>query len=104
MENQINKKPVKVFSCGAVKAAIWADSRVVNNTVVEVHSIKIDRAYKDKDNNEWRHSNTFFGDDLLKVSLVAQEAYKYIRLRSFEPESETDRNDGVPQNEQNSHF
>jgi hypothetical protein len=104
MENKINKKPVKVFNCGAVKAAIWADSRVVNNTVVELHSVRIQRSYKDQDTNEWKNTNTFNAEDLPKVAVVAQEAYKYIRLRSFEPESETDRNDGVPQNEQNNHF
>jgi hypothetical protein len=84
MENQIKKNPVKVFTCGAVKAAIWADSRVVNNTVVEVHSVRIDRSYKDKDSNEWKHTNTFNTEDLPKVSIVAQEAYKFIRLRSPE--------------------
>jgi hypothetical protein len=84
MENTINKNPIKVFTCGAVKAAIWADSRVVNNTVVELHSARIDRAYKDKDSNEWKHTNTFNAEDLPKVAIVAQEAYKFIRLRSPE--------------------
>jgi hypothetical protein len=84
MDETIKKSPVKVFSCGPVKAAIWSDSRVMNNTVVEVHSVRIDRSYKDKDNDEWKHTNTFNAEDLPKVALVAMEAYKFIRLCSPE--------------------
>jgi hypothetical protein len=84
MEETTNKNPIKVFTCGAVKAAIWADSRVINNTVVEVHSVRIDRSYKDKDNGEWKYTTTFAAEDLPKVALVAMEAYKFIRLRSQE--------------------
>jgi len=75
-----------VFTCGAVKAAVWADSRVINNTVVEVHSVRIDRSYKGKDSGEWKHTNTFNAEDLPKVALVATEAYKWLRLRSQENE------------------
>ncbi len=86
MDETVKKNPIKVFSCGSVKAAIWADSRVINNTVVEVHSVRIDRSYKDKDNGEWKHTNTFAAEDLPKVALVAIEVYKHLRLRSFDQE------------------
>ena len=76
------KKPVKVFNCGPVQLAIWLDSKIINGTMVEAHSIKIDKSYKD--GNEWNHTNNLVAEDLLKVSLLAMEAYKYIRLRSFE--------------------
>ena len=77
-----NRGPVKVFSCGGVKAAIWADSRLLNDTIVEMHSIKVDRSFKDKDSDEWKSTNAFNCEDLPKVALVAMEAYKFIRLRS----------------------
>ena len=77
--------PIKVFQCGCVKAAIWTGPKVIDNTVVEVHSIRIDRSYKDKDSDEWKHTNTFNAADLPKVSLVASEAYKYVRMRTFAP-------------------
>lgn len=80
MEETANKNPIKVFSCGPVKAAIWSDSRIINDALVEVHSIKIDRSYKDGD--EWKHTNTFNTEDLPKVAMVATEAYKFLRVRS----------------------
>jgi hypothetical protein len=82
MEEKSKNNPIKVFQCGAVKAAIWTDSKVIDNAVVNVHSIRIDRAYKDKKDNEWKYTSTFYLEDLPKVSLVANEAYKFIRLRS----------------------
>jgi hypothetical protein len=93
MEDTAKNKPSKVFQCGPIKAAIWSDSKVKNNAVVEVHSINIDRSYRDGD--EWRHTNSFNVEDLPKVAMVATEAYKFIRLRSAEKNKagkiETDR-------------
>lgn len=87
MDETIKRSPDKSFSCGLVKAAIWADSRVINNTVVEVHSIIIDRSYKDKDDGEWKYTTTFAAEDLPKVAVVAMASYKWLRLRSFEPDN-----------------
>jgi len=93
MENQIKRNPIKVFTFGALKAAVWADSRVVNNSIVEMHSVKIDRTYKDKESNEWKHTDTFHAEDLPKLAVLATEVYKWLRLRSFEPESEQNSKD-----------
>ena len=82
MENTVEKNPIKVFRCGHVKAAIWSNSRIIDDTLTEVHSIKIDRSYKDKDSDEWKNTNTFNTEDLPKVTLVAMEAYKFIRLKT----------------------
>jgi len=87
MENTIKKNPIKVFQCGSVKAAIWVDSKVLNNAVVELHSIKIDKWYKDGD--DWKNTNTFNTEDLHKVAVVAMEAYKFIRLQSSEQNNES---------------
>ena len=78
------RKPIKTFSCGSVKAAIWAEPKVINNALVEVHSVRIDRSYKDKDNGEWKHTDSFDAGDLPKVAIVATEVYKYLKLRSFD--------------------
>jgi len=88
MENAVAKKPVKVFNCGPVKAAIWADSRIVNNVMVEVHSIRIDKSYKDGE--EWKHTNTFNVEDLPKVSVVAMEIYRFLRVHTSESDNNKD--------------
>lgn len=89
MEKKTEKSPAKVFSCGPVKAAIWSGSRIVNDTLVEMHSIRIDKSYKDKETGQWNSTHTFNAEDLPKVATVATEAYRFLRMRSFEPNKET---------------
>ena len=80
MAEKNNNNPKIVFRCGRIEAAIWEGQKVIDNTVVKVHTIRIDRSYKDGE--EWVHTNYFFTEDLPKVSLAANEAYKFIRLKS----------------------
>ena len=46
----------------------------------ELHPSGDLKAYKEGD--EWKYTNSFNIEDLPKVALVANEAYKYIRLKS----------------------
>lgn len=87
MEKTAKKKPNKVFSCGPVKAAIWLNCLEKNGTLVEIHSIRINKSYKDKENDEWKTTGSLSAEDLPKVAVVAMEAYKYIRMRSSEEDS-----------------
>lgn len=82
MDEKDAKKPVKTFSCGPIRATIWCNSRIMDDAVVEVHSVRISRSYKDGD--EWKNTNTFNTEDLPKVAILAKEAYKFIRVRSPE--------------------
>ena len=88
MKNAVAKKPVNVFNCGPIKAAIWADSRIVNNAMVEVHSVRIDKSFKDGE--EWKHTNTFNIEDLPKVSVVAMEIYRFLRVHTSESDNNKD--------------
>jgi len=103
MVDKDKNHPVKAFQCGRIKAAIWKGQKVINNAIVEVHTIKIDRSYKDGE--EWKHTNAFFDEDLPKVVVVANEAYKYLRMRTFTPgisqngnndDLQCDRDDSFP--------
>jgi|GEM_PF-796008 hypothetical protein len=82
MHDDMRNKPDKAFRCGAVQGAIWANRRVIDNAVVEVYSIRIDKAYKAGD--EWKRTTSFAPEDLPKVSVVAMACYEHLRLRSFE--------------------
>ena len=89
MENQANRRPPwMVLACGAVNGAVWVDDRIVGNEIVQMHSIKFDRSYKDKDDGQWKHTETFNAEDLPKVAVVAMEAYKYLRLRVYGDEQQ----------------
>jgi len=81
-ENDVKTRPIRVFRCGAVQAAIWADHRVINDTVVKHHSIRITKNYRQDD--EWKSTTTFAAEDLPKASIVAMEVYRYLRVRSFD--------------------
>ncbi len=84
MSTETKNRPIKVFTCGAVKAAIWSDSKIINNALVEMHSIKIDRSYKDKATGQWKNTSSFNVEDLPKIAALASEAYKFIRIRDFD--------------------
>jgi hypothetical protein len=72
-------KPEKKFSCGSISASIWANTKVVNGETVKFYSVTINKAYKEGE--DWKYTDSFNIEDLPKVSLVANEAYKYVRLR-----------------------
>jgi len=75
-------KPEKRFKCGPISASIWSQSKTVNDQMGKFYSINIDKTYRDGD--EWKHTNSFAAEDLPKVALVANEAYKHIRLQENE--------------------
>jgi len=74
------RKPEKKFSCGPVSASIWAKNKTVEGETVKFYSVTITKAYKEGE--DWKYTNSFNIEDIPKVALVANEAYKYVRLKS----------------------
>lgn len=74
------QKPEKKFNCGPISASIWTNTKTVNGETVKFYSVTINKAYKEDE--DWKHTDSFNIEDLPKVALVANEAYKYIRLKS----------------------
>ena len=74
------QKPEKKFSCGPVSASIWAKTKTVEGETVKFYSVTITKAYKEAE--DWKYTNSINIKDLPKVALVANEAYKYVRLKS----------------------
>ena len=72
------RKPEKKFSCGLVSATIWAKTKTVEGETVNFYSVTITKVYKEGE--DWKYTNSFNIEDMPKVALVANEAYKYIRL------------------------
>ena len=70
----------KTFRCGFVEASVWGQSEENKGEIVKRCTVKIQRSYKDEA-GQWNNTNTFPVDDLPKVSIVAQEAFKYLRLK-----------------------
>jgi len=73
-------KPEKKFSCGSISASIWANTKVMTGETLKLYSVTINKAYKEGE--DWKYTDSFNIEDLPKVALVANEAYKHIRLKS----------------------
>ena len=76
------KKPIKVFKAGGIRAAIWENTVTRNGNEVTVHSVQIDRTYKDGE--EFRRTSRFNVADLPKVRLVAAKAFEFLTLKPEE--------------------
>ena len=83
MESATNR-PVKVFFCGGVTGTVWVTPRVRGDKVVEVPSIRFDKSYEVE--GERKYTTAFFDEDLPKVALVAMEVYRFLKVRSVEPQ------------------
>jgi len=97
----MSDKPEKRIRYSPVSASVWAKSKTVNDKKIKFYSISISRVYKKKkddkngndsnDGNEWQYKKSFRLEDLPKVALVANEAYKYIILNSSNPQTEPEQ-------------
>ncbi len=76
-------KPVKVCFCDGVTGTVWITPRVKGDKVVEVPSIRFDKAYEVE--GERKYTTAFFDEDLPKVALVAMELYRVLKVRFVEP-------------------
>jgi len=78
MSKQTNEpksaRPVHEVRLGLVKAAIWANATREG----VIHNVTFERSYKDGD--EWKSTQSFGHDDLLKVAKLADQAHSWITL------------------------
>ncbi len=83
----MGNRPEKKFKCGAVEALVFGNEIDKNGRTVKVWNVVVQKWYLNKD-EEWKTTNRFDVNELPKVRLVTEEAYKYITLK------ESDWNDG----------
>ena len=74
------QKPVKSYKAGRIEASIWKNEKEQNGKTVLLHSIRIKKQYR-KEDGDYQDTDYFFPQDLPDLVLVAQDAYRYIRLR-----------------------
>ena len=79
-------KPEKEFKVDAVSASVWPREVNGSNGTFTDFLVKIEKSYLDKA-GQWQHTNNFRMEDLPKVVLVANEAYRFIALKERIPES-----------------
>ena len=76
------EKPVNEVRFGAIKAAIWK-----NDTTGGVrYNVTFSRLYKDKEDDQWKSTDSFGRDDLLVLGKVADAAHTWIHQQAQERE------------------
>ena len=73
------KAPDQVLRIGPIRLAVWHNQTQQDGRNVTQHSIRITRRYKDK-NGTWQTTESFFAEDLPKISILAQKAYEQIAV------------------------
>lgn len=69
-------KPVISFRSGKIKASVWCEKVQSGEIEFNQYSVAIIKSYK-KD-GAWHDTTSFFVEDLPRLRLLADEAYKYI--------------------------
>ena len=69
---QQNNKPLHTIRDGSLKATVWKNESEKGPWL----SVDFSRGYRTRD-GDWRDTSSFRGDDLLKLSFLAQKAYAY---------------------------
>ena len=78
------ERPTYEVRIGAIKAAIWR-----NETTGGVrYNVTFSRLYKDKEDDQWKSTDSFGRDDLLVLSKVADVAHTWIFQQSQERETD----------------
>ena len=77
-------KPAHEVRIGAVKAAIWRND--TSNGVR--YNTTFSRLYKDKDDDQWKSTDSFGRDDLLVLAKVADVTHTWIFQQTQEKEAD----------------
>ena len=77
-------KPVHRIHVGNIAAAIWANKSEKSGTW---YSVTFSRSYKNQDT--WKHTDSYSRDDLLVLAKVADLAWKWIHDQTKTQAAET---------------
>jgi hypothetical protein len=78
------EKPTHEVRIGAIKAAIWRND--TSNGVR--YNTTFSRLYKDKEDDQWKSTDSFGRDDLLVLAKVADTTHTWICQQNQEKESD----------------
>lgn len=78
--SQQNNKPIKDFRSGPIQASVWRTETQRDGQTVVRFSVRVQKHYR-KDDGSYENTDYFFPEDLPKLSLVANEAFRFISLK-----------------------
>ncbi len=72
-------KPERRFKCGSVEAAVFANEIEKSGSKIKLKKVSIQKRYMTAE-GEWKSTNSYDANDLPKLKLVVDEAYRYLAL------------------------
>jgi hypothetical protein len=76
MDNK--NKPKKVYKAGLLSLSLWENENETNKNV----SFTFQKAYKEENSEEWKYTQNLNLNDLPKLNLLIEEAYRENTLRN----------------------
>ena len=73
-------RPIHEVRLGCVKAAIWKNETDTGPR----YNATVNRIYKDKEDEQWKSTESFRRDDLLLLAKVADQAHSWIFAQAQE--------------------
>lgn len=77
-------KPVHEVRIGAIKAAVWKNDTAIGAR----YNTTFSRLYKDKEDDQWKSTDSFGRDDLLLLAKVADTTHTWICGQGQEKEAD----------------
>lgn len=74
--------PEKVFRVGAVQASVFNNQIEKAGKTINVPKVLVQLRYKDQKNNQWAGTNSFGLNEIPKLILALEEAYKFLAIKS----------------------
>lgn len=74
------RDPEKTFRSGRMSAAIWSKEVTEDGRTFNQYSVRVQKRFKDKDDNEWKSTPYYFKDELPQLVLVATKAFEYVAM------------------------
>ena len=88
MPQQNTSKPVRTIRCANITASVWKTKRKKNGQTVARHSVRIQKRFR-REGGDYENTDYYFPEDLPKLALVAEEAFRFITLRESKNTEET---------------
>ena len=87
MNATTDRRPAHEFQVGPLFAAVWMNTRKTTQGESVVHSVRIQKRYRDDRSGQWKSTSYLRPEDLPKLALLATRVYEHIYLRAGNPSS-----------------
>lgn len=76
-----NNKPIKTYKAGLLSLSLW-ENKLEDNK--KLYSFTFQRSFKDEKENVWKQTQSLRVNDLPKLRILVEEAYKDFILKEEE--------------------